>query len=200
VGGNVSFYNETDGIDIYPTPIIGLIGLADPYPEHPPRLDRADPGMDLWLLGPDRSEDLAGSIYQKIMMGAIAGRPSEPDPDMALRVTGLATGLAAGEITPVLHDVSVGGIALAVAKVCILSGVGARLEWQGNLFAEDPHRLVSAIAPEHADQMVAVAAEAGVPVRRIGTFGGDEIRFESSAVDLERASRIWRTALPRRMG
>jgi len=52
VGGNVSFYNETDGVDIYPAPVVGMLGLCDPAPASPPRLDAAEPGMDLWLIGP----------------------------------------------------------------------------------------------------------------------------------------------------
>src|SRR5690606_17052125 len=53
VGGNVSFYNETDGVDIYPTPVVGLLGLADPMPARAPRLDRAVAGMEIWVVGPD---------------------------------------------------------------------------------------------------------------------------------------------------
>jgi phosphoribosylformylglycinamidine synthase len=200
LGGNVSFYNETEGIDIYPTPIVGLIGLADPYPESPPRLDRAATGMDLWLLGPDVSEDLAGSAYQKLVRGTIAGRPSEPDADMAGRVVVLATRLASEEITPVLHDLSEGGLALAVAKVCIISGVGVTIDWPGHPFAEDPHRLIAGLQPGQSDRLVAWAAEAGVPVRRIGTFGGNEIRLGPAAVTVDQATEVWRSALPRRMG
>ena len=200
VGGNVSFYNETDGIDIYPTPIVGLIGLADPYPEHPPRLDRAESGMDLWLLGPETTKDLAGSAYQKIITGAIAGRPAEPDADLAVRVTGLAAGLAAAGLTPVLHDLSEGGLAMAVAKMCILSGVGATVDRPGQPFAEDPHRLIAAVHPAGADRLVVMADEAGVPLHRIGTLGGRAIRFGSAEVSLDEAATVWRDALPRRLG
>ena len=199
VGGNVSFYNETDGIDIYPTPVVGLIGLADPYPERPPRLDRAQAGMDLWLLGPDASEDLAGSAYQKVTAGTIGGRPLAGDPDTAIRTTELATRLAAGEITPVLHDLSEGGLAMAVAKTCIISRVGAEVEWSGHWFAEDPHRLIAAVWPEQSSRLVAIASETGVPVRRIGSFGGSELRFGQAVVGVEEAAQVWRNALPRRM-
>jgi phosphoribosylformylglycinamidine synthase len=200
VGGNVSFYNETDGIDIYPTPIVGLIGLADPYPQRPPRLDRAESGMDLWMVGPDSSEDFAASVYQKIKTGAPVGRPSEPNPDMAVRLTTLATHLAADEITPVLHDLSEGGLAMAVAKVCIISGVGVTVDWSGNPFAEDPHRLIAAVHPQQANRLKAMAGDAGVPARRVGAFGGDEIRLGSAVVNLREAATVWRSALPRRMG
>ena len=200
VGGNVSFYNETDGIDIYATPIVGLIGLADPYPQRPPRLDRAESGMDFWLIGPDSSDDIAGSAYQKMRTGTVNGRPSKPDPDMAVRLTTLATRLAADEITPVLHDVSEGGLAMAVAKVSIISGVGITVDWTGNPFAEDPHRLIAAVHAQQADRLRGMAGEAGVTARRVGSFGGDEIRLGSAVVDLGEATVVWRNALPRRMG
>ncbi len=199
VGGNVSFYNETAGIDIYPTPIVGLVGLADPYPERPPRGDQAQAGLEAWLIGPDNSNDLAGSIYQKVVGRAIAGRPSEADPDMAVRVTSLATRLANTELTPVLHDISEGGLAIAIAEVCIMSEVGITVDWSGNPFAEDPHRVVAAVQPEHADRIVTLASEAGVPIRRIGSFGGNSIRLGPVVVDLIQATRVWRDALPRRM-
>ncbi len=200
VGGNVSFYNETDGVDIYPTPIVGLIGLADPYPEHPPRLDRAASGMDLWLLGPTTSTDVAGTVFQKVVEETIGGRPSEPDPVMAIRLTSLATQLATTDMTPVLHDLSTGGLGMAVAKVAMMSGVGVTTEWTGNWFAEDPHRLIAAVDPEHADSVAALAMKAGVPIHRIGTFGGDQIRLGEAFVSLKEATSVWRTALPRRMG
>jgi phosphoribosylformylglycinamidine synthase len=199
VGGNVSFYNETGGTDIYPTPIIGMIGLADPYPEHPPRLDRAENGMDLWLIGPEAATDLAGSAYQKVVEGAPAGRPEEADPDMAKRITPLATRLAAEQVTPVLSDLSEGGLGLAVAKICIASGTGAAVNWSGHWFAEDPHRLVAAIEPDRANLLIAMAEGAGVPLVRIGVFGGSDIHLGDAQIALAEATTIWRSALPRRM-
>ena len=200
VGGNVSFYNETDGIDIYPTPIVGMIGLADPYPENPPRLDRAASGLDLWLLGPDSSADVAGTVFQKVVGETIGGRPSEPDPALAIRLTALATYLASTGMTPVLHDVSRGGLGMAIAKVCIMSGVGVTAGWDGDWFAEDPHRLIAAVDPAQADPLVVLAGDRGIPARRIGTFGGDQIRLGDAAVRLDEATTVWRSALPRRMG
>jgi phosphoribosylformylglycinamidine synthase len=77
VGGNVSFYNETDGIDIHPTPVVGLLGLADPMPADPPRMSRAVEGMDVWEVGPAASGNLAGSAVQRLL-GELGGSPSSP--------------------------------------------------------------------------------------------------------------------------
>ncbi len=81
VGGNVSFYNETAGVDIHPTPVVGMLGLADPRPEQPPRLDRAEAGMEVWVLGPDDDADFAGSSFARLVLGRRRGRPAAPDPE-----------------------------------------------------------------------------------------------------------------------
>jgi phosphoribosylformylglycinamidine synthase len=205
IGGNVSFYNETDGSAIYPTPVIGLLGLADPMPERPPRLDRAEEGMDVWLFGPERAINLAGSTFERVVFSHVGGRPSAPDPTMARAACEAAARLATTGVSPAMHDISDGGMAIAVAELCIASGVGADVEfgdWR-SLFCEDPHRFVAAVPPDRAAEAEAIAEEAGIPATRIGTLGGSEISFSRSgirgAVDLEVAAATHRNAITRRM-
>ncbi|HSF84538.1 MAG TPA: phosphoribosylformylglycinamidine synthase subunit PurL [Acidimicrobiia bacterium] len=194
VGGNVSFYNETDGVDIHPTPVVGLLGFCDPMPEQPPRLDRAKEGMGIWLLGPEDRGDFAASAYARTVLGIATGRPADADPDMGSAVVHRTIELAGW--CPVLHDVSLGGVAVAVAEMCISSGVGARLEvddWR-DLLNESPHRVI-AVLPDRGDPNDVV------PIRRIGTVGGDTIDFgEYGSIPLGEAAAIWRDALPRRLG
>ena len=80
VGGNVSFYNETDGADIPPTPVVGMLGLADPRPARPPRLDRAEEGMAIWLVGPEDDADFAASAFARLVLGHRRGRPAAATP------------------------------------------------------------------------------------------------------------------------
>lgn len=206
VGGNVSFYNETDGIDIYPTPVVGLVGLVDPAPMSPPRLDRARAGMDLWLAGPSDPINLAGSAFEQVTFGHVGGRPTAPDGTLAKSSIRLATGLVARELSPALHDISDGGLAVAAAELSILSGVGASLDYRDwrHLFSEDPHRFIFAADPEHRDQIEALGAETGSSLTRIGTFGGDAIEFcrggARAVVDLATAADTYRTSIPRRLG
>ena len=196
IGGNVSFYNETGGLDILPSPVAGLLGFCDPMPTAPPRLDRAEEDMEIWLVGPEASGDFAGSAYERVVLGHHGGRPAAPDHELGPRVIAAAAALAhAG--APVLHDVSHGGIALAVAEICIKSHQGASLDAGslGALFDESPHRFL-AVVPATFDWPAST-----VPRRRIGHVGGSEIRLAAgTSVAVDAAAAVWREALPRRMG
>jgi phosphoribosylformylglycinamidine synthase len=192
IGGNVSFYNETDSVDIHPTPVVGLMGLADPMPVDPPRLGGARDGDWLWLVGPNDATNLAGSSYATIIGDVVGGRPTQPSAEAARATIDAALALAHGVVAHALHDVSDGGIAVAAAEMAIGADIGVAVEvedWR-TFFSEDPHRLLVA-APAGVDL--------GVDGTRIGRFTGDEIRFGGSAVPLADAARAWRTAIPRRM-
>jgi len=186
VGGNVSFYNETEGVDIHPTPVVGLLGLADPMPSRPSRLDRAGPGMEVWEVGPVATGNLAGSRLQKLR-GRLEGLPTPPDPEIAIRVVTLAAELA--HSAPVLHDISDGGLAVALAEICIASGVGANIE-HDQPFSEDPHRFLAAAEPGSLELPEDIA-------RRIGTMGGDQVTINGQSVPLGQASEAWHEAIPR---
>jgi phosphoribosylformylglycinamidine synthase II len=206
VGGNVSFYNETDGQDIYPTPIVGMLGLADPMPERPPRLDGAAEGMELLMVGPRRSRNLAGSAFEKVMYSHVGGRPDDPDPVMARAVIGMAIELASSGLAPAMHDISEGGAALCAAELAIASSVGLTLQftkWEG-LFAENPNRFLAAVAPQDVAAVEALAVKYRVPVSQLGLFGGDHITYtnggpETASLSLERATHTYEKAIPRRM-
>ncbi|MDK1102792.1 MAG: phosphoribosylformylglycinamidine synthase subunit PurL [Actinomycetota bacterium] len=192
VGGNVSFYNQTDGVDIYPSPVVGMLGFCEPMPEQPPRLDRAEEGMTIWLVGQDAQGDFAASAYDRIINGALGGRPCDVDAETARRVVEAATTLAYE--TPVLHDISIGGLAVALAEVAIKSGVGFEIEGVSgpDLFDETPLRF---IAVTYGDELPTNA-----PHREIGVVGGDALDFgDAGAIDVAEAANIWRNALPRRM-
>jgi phosphoribosylformylglycinamidine synthase len=192
VGGNVSFYNETDGVDINPTPVVGLLGLADPMPSDPPRLSRAEEGMELWLIGPEASGNLAGTYTQRIVSGQPGGKPTPADSQLGSQSIEAALRLA--HVAPVLHDISDGGLAVAVAEIAISSGVGVRVDTAADeLFSEDPHRFLCATSAD-------AAAQLGIPGRKIGEFAGDEIILDGTGVALPLASETYSSALPRRMG
>jgi phosphoribosylformylglycinamidine synthase len=193
VGGNVSFYNETDSVDINPTPVVGLLGLADPMPSSPPRLSQARVGMEIWEVGPSPTANLAGSAVQRVLNGELTGRPSPPEPDVARRVIDLAADLA--HLVPVLHDVSDGGRAVAVAEICIASEVGAVLEGSesGELFSEDPHRFIAVFEPGSIELPAEISRKLGIIAGSSLVLGGSE------PIDVEVLIETYRNAIPRRM-
>jgi phosphoribosylformylglycinamidine synthase len=204
IGGNVSFYNETDGLDIYPTPVVGMLGLVENLSLPAPRLDRVEDGMDLWLIGPEWSINLAGSAFEKITFAHVGGRPSPADPTMARAAIASARLLASAGL-PAIHDISTGGTAIAVAEMCMASGIGATVaysDWR-HLFCEDPHRFLVAAAPEQGRTVESIANDIGIPAARIGVFGGTEIAFDrrgvKAALDLEVATTTWQNAIEARL-
>jgi phosphoribosylformylglycinamidine synthase II len=192
VGGNVSFYNQTDGVDIYPTPVAGMLGFCDPMPLHPPRLDRAEEGMAIWVVGQDPAGDFAASAFDRIVNNNLGGRPAEADAETARGV--IAAAAALSFTTPVLHDISTGGLAVALAEIGIKSKLGFALEDipVADLFDETPLRFVAVGRGDLPD--------ADHPYRRIGTMTGDTFDFgEAGSIGLTEATTIWENALPRRL-
>lgn len=192
VGGNVSFYNQTDGVDIYPAPVVGMLGFCDPMPIKPPRHDRARDGMNIWIVGQDPQGDFAASAYDRIVNEHLGGRPLDVDGAMARGVISDAVTLAFD--MPVLHDLSLGGLAVALAEIAFASNVGFRIDGVAarDLFDETPLRFLAIGSDENLD--------ISAPFRKIGTMGGQQLDFGSSgSLPLEHAKHIWSEALPRRM-
>jgi phosphoribosylformylglycinamidine synthase len=124
---------------------------------------------------------------------------------MAQAVLNLAIGLASTDMAPVLHDISDGGLAVAVAEVCVRSGVGAAVEvddWR-QFFSEAPHRFIAAIHSENSGPIAAMADDAGVAARRIGDFTGKTITLRSDSTEgsaaLAAAESAYFESIPSRM-
>ncbi len=165
VSGNVSLYNETDGVAIRPTPVVGCVGLVPDV--------RTVPGTwrdgDVVLLAGAPELSLAGSEYQALY-GATGGRAAGLNPAAeALLVEFL---WRAAPVLTLAHDTSGGGLAVALAEAAIWSGVGAELDLDAEtetLFGEGGGRAVIACAPEDVPRL------GGVPLREVGVVGGDRL-------------------------
>ena len=209
VSGNVSLYNESRDAAIFPTPIIGGLGLLDDAARHCGAGFPAA-GLSVVLLGAARltarASDLAGSEYLNTMHGMVRGRPRL---DLALerRVQALCRQLIAAGAAVSAHDCSDGGLAVTLAESCLLGDgrVGgdspagftatgftasddfiANLprRWDAALFGEAPSRIVIAVAPGRLAETRRAAAAAAVPVMTLGKTGGPRLRM-GGAVDLE---------------
>jgi phosphoribosylformylglycinamidine synthase len=188
-GGNVSLYNETDGKAIYPTPVIGVVGLL----EHGDRLLTRrfrESGDLIVLLGDDKGE-LGGSEYLNTIHGLVRGLPPALDLERERALQVLLVGLADRRLLRSAHDCSDGGLAVTVAECSFgTGGIGAevsidRVHVSGTagvdevatLFGESASRVVVSLPPDHVTEVLERAAAAGVPARVIGETGGNRLRF-----------------------
>jgi phosphoribosylformylglycinamidine synthase len=203
-GGNVSFYNETDGQAIYPTPIIGVVGLIEDASRVVSRTFK-QAGSDIVLLGEDFAE-LGGSEYLKVVHGLVKGQPPRLDLDRERALIGLLTRASASGWLQSAHDCSDGGLAVTLAECAFdTGGIGCEVDVAGfdsALFSESASRAVVSVQPEHATAVLRAAAEAGVPASRIGRTGGSRIAVSVDgriALDctVADAEQIWSNALAR---
>jgi phosphoribosylformylglycinamidine synthase len=206
VGGNVSLYNESGGRDIQPTPVVGVVGLIDVLERRPPGVRLADWG-DILLLAvgdPGHHRGLAGSRWAGIQ-GHTGGELPALDLEAHARLCEVVRGLVADDVLDGVHDVSDGGLAVALAEMAIASGVGfhvAGLDGHAALFSEAPSRVVACVTgAEGAHTIARRAADAGLTVTRLGSAGGGQMVVDGLLdVSLEEAQRRWRDALRGRLG
>jgi phosphoribosylformylglycinamidine synthase len=177
VSGNVSLYNETNGRAILPTPTIGAVGLLDDFATST-SLAFKDVGETILLLG-ETTGWLGQSIYLREICGREEGAPPPVDLDAERRNGDFVRGLITlGQVTAV-HDLSDGGLLVAVAEMAMASGIGARLRPPPNglaphafWFGEDQARYLVTVRNDAVEALVARAASAGVPVRQLGSTHG----------------------------
>jgi phosphoribosylformylglycinamidine synthase len=193
VGGNVSLYNEGGGGPIYPTPIVGMVGSL-PDPESVPRIGFAREGDTVALVGPFEPA-LEGSELAKLR-GHLGD--SLPAVDLAEQAQGLAAlrDAVRGGGLPTVHDISEGGLAVALAECCMEGGLGARIGVDASdaaLFGEGPGGVV--IAGPRA------AVEAVPGARVIGEVGGDALEIEGAlSVPVAELRAVYEGAIPAAFG
>jgi phosphoribosylformylglycinamidine synthase len=187
VSGNVSLYNETSGDPILPTPAIGAVGLIEDIAKIA-RIAFPAEGLTILLIGESAGE-LGQSLYVREIHGVEAGSPPSVDLAVERRNGDLVRGLIQSGLIAACHDVSDGGILVALAEMAMAGGVGATLDLPDEaaiLFGEDQARYV--IATGFPAEIELRAVEAGAPVRRIGVTGGDALTTASGAIAVSELS------------
>src|SRR5579875_2251592 len=195
VGGNVSLYNESGGVDIPPTPVIGGLGVVERLERRPPGTGWAA-GSTVVLLHPPGPPDLTlgGSRWAVERRGQRTGTLPALDLAAHRRVASLVAELVGAEVAgggglvDAVHDVSAGGLGLALAEMAVAAGVGARLgglAGHAELFTEAPSRVVAATT--RPAELAARAAAAGVGARVLGEAGGDVLVVDD-VVEVELAA------------
>jgi phosphoribosylformylglycinamidine synthase len=204
VGGNVSLYNESDGRDIEPTPVIGMVGLIESLLRRPPGAELAG-GSRIVLLGGAGATGspvagLDGSRWADLAHGHRGGQLPAVDWAAHAALCELLRLLVGDGLLAGVHDVSDGGLGLALAEMAVRSEVGFRVSGiggHGGLFSEAPSRAVACVAPRHVAQVVARASAAGVAITALGDAAGDTLEVEGLfEIPLAEAAARWRHSLP----
>ena len=201
IGGNVSLYNESGGTDIDPTPVVAVLGVIDDLARRPPGAVFVA-GTALVLLGATDSS-LAGSRWAVDLRGHRGGILPALDLAAHKAVLALVAGLvAAPDLVVGLHDVSDGGLGVALAECAVNSGVGCEVQGvggHGELFSESPGRVLVDTTDPH--EVLVRAAAAGIPARILGHSGGERLVVDGLLdLSVAEATAAWRHALPDALG
>lgn len=203
IGGNVSLYNETNGEAIYPTPVVGMVGLIEDI-DHITTQEFKQAGDLIYVIGQAKAE-FAGSELQKLLHGKIFGKAPELDLQIeAHRQAQLLTAIRAGIIQSA-HDISEGGLGVAIAE-CLFgaTGVGATIKISGDptteteLFSETQSRFIVSVRPEHKEQFeqfvdaYLIGEVVNHPELQILTENGEKV-VDASVNELLTA---WKGAIP----
>ncbi|WP_422370383.1 phosphoribosylformylglycinamidine synthase subunit PurL [Hoeflea sp.] len=183
VSGNVSLYNETNGEAILPTPTIGGVGLIPDWSQMA-RIGSAAPGDTIIQIGGDGSH-LGQTAWLRDCLGRSEGAPPPVDLMQERRNGDFIRSAIRNGLITACHDISSGGLALALAEMAISSGHGMEIDLTGAqgpshalLFGEDQARYVIAVPRDLGNFMLASAEGAGVPFRMLGTVAGDSLAIE----------------------
>jgi phosphoribosylformylglycinamidine synthase subunit PurL len=179
-GGNVSFYNQTGRAAIHPTPVVGVLGVHDDVRDRVTS-GFAAPGASVVLLGDTRPE-FGGSAWAHVMHGHLGGRPPKVSLTAERQLALTLMAAAAGRLLDTAHDLSDGGLAVALAEACLRGGAGCRVRLPGDpfvwLFSESAARAVVAVTPGAQERFAQLCADHGVPATVLGTVGGENLEAE----------------------
>ncbi len=181
ISGNVSFYNETSGAPIYPTPTIGMVGIIDNISNHITQPFKVA-GNLICLLGETRNE-LGGSEYLSNVHGLERGMPPYLDLSLEKRIQNVCLKGIKACLIKSTHDCSEGGIAVALAESCITGDqLGAIIEIEENsmrsdvqLFSESQSRIVLSLEHDHLDKFKEICEEENITLAILGKVGGDRL-------------------------
>ncbi|GGD87970.1 phosphoribosylformylglycinamidine synthase subunit PurL [Paenibacillus nasutitermitis] len=205
IGGNVSLYNENAKGAIYPTPVIGMVGLIHDV-DHITTQGFKQAGDSIILLGETKNE-LGGSELQHVLHGKAEGRPPQIDLAVEKKLQGAVLGAIQQGLVASAHDLSEGGLAVALAESCISGKLGAEVNLTTDLrpdvalFSETQSRILLSASAEQAAKLTAYLTEQGVPNAAIGVVRGSGLTLNINGkpgIDepVEQLEKVWKDAIP----
>ena len=206
-GGNVSFYNDTEGVSVYPTPVLGVVGIIEDMSK------ALSPGFknegDKVVLLGESKEELGASEYLKCLFNIEKGHPPQIDLGKEKNIHELCLEAASRRIIESAHDVSEGGLAVCLAECSFLSPkkIGFSLDLQDEirydalLFGETQSRIVVSTKKQNIQKLLSLAKKRKVKATVLGKTGGERIKIsrdEQKIIDIpvDEAYRAWKQAIP----
>jgi len=193
IGGNVSLYNETNGVGVFPTPAIAMVGVNDDANKVLPSCVQEN-GNILYILGETKGE-FGGSLYMKKMYETVAGTHPEVDFNKELTLWNTVIDANQKGLLKSAKDINVGGIAIALAKMAIVGGKGIEanisLDESRDIFSESLSRAIVEVEPSKVDAFEALASAQNIECSKIGAVSGDKISINDIYKDLDAASEIY---------
>ncbi|MFC5835751.1 phosphoribosylformylglycinamidine synthase subunit PurL [Nonomuraea insulae] len=198
-GGNVSFYNQTGSTAIHPTPVVGVLGVIDDVAKRVPSGFGAE-GLRVVLLG-DTREEFGGSEWAHVEHRHLGGLPPQADLEAEQALGTVLVEAARRGLLEGSHDLSDGGLAIALAESCLARGVGASVELTGDaftdLFSESASRAVVTVRPEAYEEFASLCGRHDVPCYGLGVTGGASLVVKDVfEVSVEELRETHTAALP----
>jgi phosphoribosylformylglycinamidine synthase II len=198
-GGNVSLYNQTGATAIHPTPVIGVLGIHADVSKRLAAGFAAD-GAEVVLLGTTR-EEFGGSAWADVVHQHLGGRPPAVDLEAERKLAALVIAASAAGVLASAHDVSDGGLAIALAEACMQGGRGCAVTLPGDpftaLFSESSARALVSVVPGREAEFAALARQHGVPATVLGVTAGDTLSVEGTfEIPVTKLTSVWTATLP----
>jgi phosphoribosylformylglycinamidine synthase len=206
VSVNASLYNQSQGIDIFPTPIIGSLGLLEDVEKHSTAGFKSK-GDVIVLIGTDSTWDdidgLAGSEYLDFIHGKVEGQP-KLDIDLEIRTQAACRKAITEGLIASAHDVSDGGVAVAIAESAVIGEIGASINsvpgerWDAAMFGETQSRIIVSVKTENLAPLEAITTANNVPSIVIGSVGGNTLTFgDAISLPLADVDYAWKNGFTR---
>src|SRR5680860_328860 len=199
ISGNVSLYNESKGESIYPTPVIGMVGIIEDY-NHICSMEFKNHHDLIVLLG-ENKEELGGSEYLKVIHNLEKGIPPRIDLLKEQAVQNVCREAIKKELVSSAHDCSEGGLAIALSESCIKGRKGAEIEIEGKirsdalLFGESQSRIMLSLNPKNLTLLKEIADIYQVPLLVLGSVEGDKLKINRLInIKVEQLEKAWRGA------
>ncbi len=206
-GGNVSFYNESPDTSVFPTPVIGMVGLVEDL-SHVTTADFKDEGDSIFLLGKD-FEEIGGSEYLKVIHNLVAGDAPNIDLEKEKSLQSLLLQAIRTGIIKSAHDISEGGILTSVAECCIVNDenpIGAEISIDVNtredfsFFSESQSRVIVSVSKENENAFEKIFNDGPIKVTKLGVTGGDTLSVNGKyKFSLKKLASLYFNSIPGRM-